>query len=90
MDTSLGMVEMNQLLIRELRERAKIIFSQRNLLFSMKMVSFGPNIVFSLVISVISGNQDIHLDSEKANFGILEMKIDGNWVTGKRSLDRTC
>ena len=56
----------------------------------MKMVSFGPNIVLSLVISVISGNQDIHMDSEKANFGILEMKIDGNWVTGKWSLDRTC
>ena len=54
------------------------------------MVSFVQNIALSLAIAVISGDQNIHLDSEKANFGILEMKIDGNWVTGMYQFQLLC
>ena len=50
------------------------------------MVSWGrlgSFIAILLAIEQILGDQDVHLESEKTNFGILEMKIDGNWVTGE-------
>jgi len=43
----------------------------------------GSFIALSLAIKQVLGDRDIHLESEKTNFGILEMKIDGNWVTGE-------
>ena len=42
----------------------------------------GSFIALSLAIKQVLGDRDVHLESEKTNFGILEMKIDGNWVTG--------
>ena len=44
---------------------------------------FGSFIALSLAIKQVCGDRDVHLESEKTNFGILEMKIDGNWVTGQ-------
>ena len=43
----------------------------------------GSLIAILLAIEQVFGEKDVHLESEKTNFGILEMKIDGNWVTGK-------
>ena len=43
----------------------------------------GSFIALSLAIKQVLGNRDVHLESEKTNFGILEMQIDGNWVTGQ-------
>ena len=43
----------------------------------------GSFIALSLAIKQVCGDRDVHLESEKTNFGILEMKIDGNWVTGE-------
>jgi len=41
----------------------------------------GSFIALSLAIEQVFGDQNVHLESEKTNFGILEMKIDENWVT---------
>ena len=63
----------------------KIIFSQRKKV-DFKMITWGhlgSFIALSLAIKQVLGERDVHLNSEKTNFGILEMKIAGNWVTGK-------
>ena len=60
------------------------IFSEKKADF--KMVTWGqlgPFIALSLAIKQVLGEKDVHLESDKTNFGILEMKIDGNWVTGE-------
>ena len=44
---------------------------------------FGSFIALSLAIQQVFGDKDVHLESKKTNFGILEMKVDGNWVTGQ-------
>ena len=50
----------------------------------------GSFIALSLAIKQVIGERDVHLNSEKTNFGILEMKVDGNWVTGKFSNTMKC
>ena len=47
------------------------------------MVNFGQYIALSLSIRVTSGDQNVQLDSENTKFGILEIKVDNQWVTGR-------